>query len=210
MTAYRIEDLPQRMAQRIAVNPETGCWEWQGARNRYGYGQVRQGRKIRSVHRVVYELLARPIPDGLHLDHVHTWGCRSRACCWPAHLEPVTNAENRRRAGLLVTHCPANHEYTEANTYTPPGGGKQCRACRNGERPGWTTVLVCPACGHSRTGPRGRFCGSCRCVSVNTHGKRCGNPAVASGRCDYHVAGPTEVGALLPGAKPPLTRDDAA
>lgn len=34
-----------------------------------------------------------PIPEGLHLDHL----CRVRRCVNPAHLEPVTQAENNYR-----------------------------------------------------------------------------------------------------------------
>jgi hypothetical protein len=30
-----------------------------------------------------------------------------------------------------VTHCPQNHEYTPANTYIDPKGGRQCKACRS-------------------------------------------------------------------------------
>jgi hypothetical protein len=45
------------------------------------------------VHRDVYEQLVGPIPEGLVLDHL----CRNRSCCNPAHLEPVTTAENVRR-----------------------------------------------------------------------------------------------------------------
>lgn len=48
------------------------------------------------AHRVVYEALVGPIPDGLQLDHV----CRNRACVNPAHLEPVTALENTRRSAL--------------------------------------------------------------------------------------------------------------
>ena len=131
----------------------------------------------------------------------------------PGHLEPVTNAENLRRAGLLITHCPANHEYTEANTYIPPEGGKQCRACKSGQPPAWVTVLLCPGCGHSRTGPAGRYCGDCRCLHANTKGRRCGNLAEIAGRCECHLEAattPTEVGALLPPVKQSLTCGDAA
>ena len=37
------------------------------------------------------------IPDGLHLDHL----CRVPACVNPEHLEPVTLAENNRRAAAV-------------------------------------------------------------------------------------------------------------
>ena len=30
---------------------------------------------------------------------------------------------------LRKTHCPRGHSYDEANTYTPPSGGRYCRAC---------------------------------------------------------------------------------
>jgi hypothetical protein len=35
-----------------------------------------------------------PVPEGLELDHL----CENPPCCNPAHLEPVTHAENNRRA----------------------------------------------------------------------------------------------------------------
>jgi 5-methylcytosine-specific restriction endonuclease McrA len=30
-----------------------------------------------------------------------------------------------------VTHCPAGHEYTDANTYTDPAGKRHCKGCRD-------------------------------------------------------------------------------
>ena len=49
------------------------------------------------AHRVIYEAEVGPIPEGMELDHT----CNVRACVNPAHGEPVTPAENRRRRGMI-------------------------------------------------------------------------------------------------------------
>jgi hypothetical protein len=139
---FCLDDLPERLRSQIQVNPATGCWEWTGDQQR-GYGRVWWEGRTQKVHRVVFTLLAGPIPDGLTIDHVKDRGCRSNACCWPAHLEPVTAQENIRRAGekLLLgqlqkakTHCPAGHEYTPENTQRDPRGARRCRACEKDRR----------------------------------------------------------------------------
>lgn len=85
------------------------------------------------LHRAAYELYVGPIPDGLDLDHVYDRGCRSRRCCNPAHLEPVTRQENILRRTRRITHCPKGHEYSESNTRLRPsasgGINRQCRVC---------------------------------------------------------------------------------
>lgn len=102
---YSLDDLPDEIRVRIVVNPATGCWEWQFTRRSAipdirRYGTITwEGRQER-VYRLTYRLLAEPVPDGMELDHVYARGCRSDACCWPAHLEPVSSIENRRRCGL--------------------------------------------------------------------------------------------------------------
>lgn len=132
---YRIEDLPARVAAKIWVNPETGCWEWQGSRYRNGYGQFGWRGWTKLAHRAVYILLVGPIPEGLTLDHVKARGCRSKACCWPVHLEPVTDLENGLRAGTgpainaTKTHCVHGHEFDLANTRIRPDGKRECREC---------------------------------------------------------------------------------
>lgn len=88
------------------------------------------GRTV-PAHRFAYELLVRPIPPGLVLDHE----CRVRHCVRPDHLTPVTNRENiLRGVGASArcaaqTHCPAGHPYDEANTYVRPNGHRDCREC---------------------------------------------------------------------------------
>lgn len=70
------------------------CWLWTGALTYDGYGMFRHDNRIMGAHRWAYEIAVGPIPRGLQIDHL----CRVRNCVRPDHLEPVTNAENTRRA----------------------------------------------------------------------------------------------------------------
>jgi hypothetical protein len=90
---YHIDDLPEEYALLIREHPRSGCWIWRGLLGPAGHGTY----KNKPAHRIIYTLLVGPIPDGLVLDHVRARGCISNACVWPAHLEPVTVAENSRR-----------------------------------------------------------------------------------------------------------------
>lgn len=111
-----------RVADRYVTNPETGCWEWQTQIDREGYGRL----SGKLAHRVVYEILAGPIPHGLTLDHL----CYVRNCVNPAHLEPVTRTENLRRAKARLTHCKRGHKFTPENTYVWRNA-RHCRSCNS-------------------------------------------------------------------------------
>jgi len=113
--------------------------EWQGPCVVYGggmhpdgYGSIGHNKKRWLVHRLMWELLVGPIPDGLTLDHL----CRNRICWWPDHLEVVPHGVNTTRgfgpAGKYIrrTHCKHGHEYTPRNTYMR-GNSRTCRTCRN-------------------------------------------------------------------------------
>lgn len=81
----------ERLWQRVEKGE--GCWIWPDATNDAGYGQVHHQGRVVYVHRLAYEQLVGPIPEGLVLDHL----CRNTRCVNPAHLEPVTIGENVRR-----------------------------------------------------------------------------------------------------------------
>jgi hypothetical protein len=129
VSRYQIKDLPSGVAEKILINPESGCWEWQKWLDPKGYGHAQWNGRPYRAHRLVYELLVGEIPDGLQLDHVKARGCASKACCLPDHMEPVTGAENHRRRRASETHCPSGHEYSPENLYIEASGSRRCRAC---------------------------------------------------------------------------------
>ena len=125
----------ERVLRRVSTREPDECWKFLGSTDKNGYGQV--GVKIdgkattRRAHRLVYEFLVGPIPDGLVIDHL----CREPGCVNPAHLEAVTPRENIMRGEgvaakhAATSHCPQGHLYDEGNTYIHPMGKRYCRTC---------------------------------------------------------------------------------
>ncbi len=133
-------DLPPRIARKIRIDPESGCWLWQAALGRDGYGRAwMPGGTGGMAHRVVYELLAGEIPPGLHLDHT----CGVRHCVNPDHLEPVTWKENNRRAGLKrrQSMCVRGHVMEGENVGVRPSSeARYCRECNTAQASEWRSA----------------------------------------------------------------------
>lgn len=81
------------MMRAVQKSSNDGCWNWTGRLNKKGYGEIQMHGIKHLAHRAIYLAHGIAIPEGLHLDHL----CRNKSCVNPAHLEPVTNAENTRR-----------------------------------------------------------------------------------------------------------------
>lgn len=122
---------PYELAMRHGFTAiPSGCLEFNGYRNKLGYGQVRWGGRLHRVHRVMYERQHGPIPEGLELRHT----CDNPPCAADGHLLLGTHAENMadmmergRHPKEGWTVCPNNHPYPEDR---PARSSKnRCREC---------------------------------------------------------------------------------
>lgn len=134
----------ERLLSQI-VKLDNGCWAWTGFVNKDGYGRTYyDGNRSTPAYQAFYRQFVGPIPEGLQLDHVcHTEDescvggttCPHRRCVNPAHLEPVTEAENARRSrsfstlNARKTCCPHGHPFDAENTLIS-NGRRYCRTCQ--------------------------------------------------------------------------------
>lgn len=127
LRAYHRDELPPRATdlERLAkfiTHDEGGCWLWTGSLDKHGYGRSYLNGRNRSAHAVMYELTIGPCPDGLELDHL----CHVRNCVNPTHLEPVTHAENLRRATPRKKKAECKNGHPRAGLPI----GAPCRTCK--------------------------------------------------------------------------------
>ncbi len=90
-----------RLIKRIG-----SCWEWQGNRDKNGYGRFKikrsSGYKNDPAHRVMWEIVFGPIPENMLICHT----CDNPPCVNPRHLflgTPKTNMTDKIKKGRLVS-----------------------------------------------------------------------------------------------------------
>ncbi len=91
---------------RIIFSSGAGCWKFDGCSPPwYGYATY----KGNPAHRVMWELLNGPVPNGFVVDHL----CEEPHCINIHHLEPVTRAENTLRSVYGRNPTPLQLEMIE-------------------------------------------------------------------------------------------------
>jgi hypothetical protein len=124
-----------RVVERSSISGP--CIVFDGAKIE-GYGVMSVANKVVRVHRLMWEQLVGPIPDGMTLDHL----CRNHACWWSDHLEVVPRGENALRGfgptaqNRRKTVCNSGHALTGENVYEYRGE-RRCRRCAQDRKREW-------------------------------------------------------------------------
>lgn len=111
------------MVSELIVNPESGVLEKrtvvQPTISKAGYARIRYNGKVEYVHRLIWQHVHGPIPDGMHIDHINGDKADNRL----ANLRLVTPAENaqNRRSVAGVSHCKTTGKWLAQIGY----GGKR-------------------------------------------------------------------------------------
>jgi hypothetical protein len=107
---------------------------WTATVNPGGYGMIGHERKVRTAHRVAWELAHGAVPKGLCVLH----RCDTPGCVAVDHLFLGTYAENNRdmavkgrHANTKKTHCPKGHPYSGSNLRVKPSGRRRCLTCHS-------------------------------------------------------------------------------
>lgn len=122
-----------RFWSRVAVPDLSGCCNWLGNIDRYGYGLFSIYGYDYRPHRVSVHLLDGSVDPTKTVDHT----CRNRKCVARSHLEVVTFVENVLRGegptavNARKTHCVNGHELSGSNLGIQHGRYRMCRACKN-------------------------------------------------------------------------------
>lgn len=144
MTKGGPTDTLRKLERNSIIDPITGCWLWQGAISKSGYGNIRYNDNQISTHRFsAYMFLDFDLDSDVWI--LHKLECPYKHCWWSEHIYIGTPKENtrdadtfgRQKRGRYKTHCPYGHEYSPENTRINKRGAQECRTCGRNRQGYW-------------------------------------------------------------------------
>ena len=117
-----------RLLERLDLDGD--CLVFTGHRDRQGYGKIKTQNKPYLAHRLMWELMNGPVPEGMMILH----SCDNPPCVLPAHLRVGTAKDNsddmvsrgRHHNKGKVGKCLKGHQ----KIYTKNGKQTWCPECR--------------------------------------------------------------------------------
>ncbi|MBD3285645.1 hypothetical protein GF359_04225 [candidate division WOR-3 bacterium] len=106
--AYR-KRIYNKLVARCREDPVTGCWEWQGSINPYGYGMFTVKRRRTSVHRWMAHFSDAPHLKDFDISTMRARvlrRCGNRTCINPDHLVIKPVAEYRETLWEIESNKP--------------------------------------------------------------------------------------------------------
>jgi hypothetical protein len=126
------EETIERFLGKVKKISKSGCWNWSGRRDKYGYGRFDITKPY--IGNIGAHRFFHFVPGELAVAHHR---CRNKSCVNPNHIVLVSKTGHTELTGNNITTinakkiaCPYGHLYSTENTLHTKSGKRVCLSCK--------------------------------------------------------------------------------